>query len=252
MAGNHDGYGRGDVLTTTLDGWRENFLGQQPPEKRFPYRDAMNLPFVFWMLETPVANIIGLYSNTEGLLDDPKGKKAQQDWLAARLEATPKSRPVLVMVHHPAYSMDDKHHGAPVVGDAIDAAAKSSGRWPDAVFSGHVHAYERFTRRVGNREIPYVVAGAGGRVNERKKLSRVMKWEGKPEITLPFKTRPRDKKLDVEMVAADWSDPGYLTVSVDATELRCHYWRVPFDEEQPVEWQDAFVLNFASHRITPL
>jgi hypothetical protein len=31
-----------------------------------------------------------------------------------------------------------------------------------------------------------------------------------------------------------------------------HYWRVPFDEDQPVERQDAVTLDFKTHRISSI
>ena len=51
---------------------------------------------------------------------------------------------------------------------------------PDAIFSGHAHLYQSFTRRVGEREIPYIVSGSGGfavtpsksRANSNKKRGR--------------------------------------------------------------------------------
>jgi hypothetical protein len=30
------------------------------------------------------------------------------------------------------------------------------------VLSGHAHLYQRFTRKVDGREIPYIVCGSGG------------------------------------------------------------------------------------------
>ncbi len=44
----------------------------------------------------------------------------------------------------------------------LDAAATSAGFWPHAVFSGHSHNYQRYTRTVAGITIPYVVAGMGG------------------------------------------------------------------------------------------
>ena len=46
--------------------------------------------------------------------------------------------------------------------DDIDTAARAAGFWPDAVLSGHAHLYQRYTRRVDGRQIPYIVAGSGG------------------------------------------------------------------------------------------
>jgi hypothetical protein len=251
IPGNHDGYGRPELRGTSLSGWRMNFLGTLPPEYRFPYRKPMKLPYVFWELETDVVSIIGLYSNIEGFLDNPASTRTpQQDWLVTRFKAAKCA--LIVTVHHPPYSLDDDHHGSPNILAAIDTAAQSAGRWPDAVFSGHVHCYQRFTRRVSGREIPYVVAGAGGRANKRERLSKLMAWKNHPPVTVPFDTLDfTGNKLGVTLVAADWTDPGFVTVCVDGerNQLHCSYWQVPFDEKQPIAWQDRFTLDLRSHRI---
>lgn len=261
IAGNHDGYGSQNNDATSLDGWQQHFLGTLPESAWNAYRAPQRLPYVFWELQTPVARIIGLYSNVDGHLDEPGAShKPQQDWLTARLQAAPRNMPVLIMVHHPPYSLDESHGGSPAVADALDtaivntAAEPAKRRWPDAVFSGHVHSYQRYTRRVEGREIPYLVAGSGGRAHKRKKVDQFMEWEGHPPIEPGFQTLPRDPALDLQLVAADMSDPGFLNLSIDANkrELRCTYWRVPFDEAQPVDWQDAFTLDLNTHRITNL
>jgi hypothetical protein len=69
---------------------------------------------------------------------------------------------VLVACHHPPVSVDAKHGGTTGLADDIDTASRSAGLWPDAVLSGHAHLYQRYTRAVDNRQIPYVVAGSGG------------------------------------------------------------------------------------------
>lgn len=54
------------------------------------------------------------------------------------------------------------HGGTTGLANDIDQACTSAGLWPDAVLSGHAHLYQRFTRAVAGREIPYIVAGSGG------------------------------------------------------------------------------------------
>ena len=44
----------------------------------------------------------------------------------------------------------------------IDSACQPAGVWPHAVFSGHAHNYQRYTRTINAYQIPYVVAGCGG------------------------------------------------------------------------------------------
>src|SRR5207248_9287582 len=71
-------------------------------------------------------------------------------------------RAVIVACHHPPASIDASHGGSSGLADDIDGAARAAGFWPDLVLSGHAHLYQRFTRRVDAREIPYVVASSGG------------------------------------------------------------------------------------------
>jgi hypothetical protein len=44
----------------------------------------------------------------------------------------------------------------------IDSCCQAAGLWPDAVLSGHAHLYQRFTREVNGRDVPYIVSGSGG------------------------------------------------------------------------------------------
>ena len=44
----------------------------------------------------------------------------------------------------------------------IDDACSAAGIQPDLHLSGHAHLYERYTRTVGGKQIPYLVAGMGG------------------------------------------------------------------------------------------
>jgi hypothetical protein len=47
----------------------------------------------------------------------------------------------------------------------IDEACGEADIQPDLHLSGHAHLYERFTRTVGKKQIPYLVAGMGGFYN---------------------------------------------------------------------------------------
>src|SRR5262249_42530179 len=50
--------------------------------------------------------------------------------------------------------------------------------WPDAVFSGHAHVYQRMTRTVNaggaSRDIPHLVCGSGGyNINPAQEVDKV-------------------------------------------------------------------------------
>lgn len=73
IPGNHDGDTQvrpGDEPDSepTLKGFVTNFCDSQP-HYLSAYRPTMTQPYVYWTLDTPLATIIGLYSNVDGLLD---------------------------------------------------------------------------------------------------------------------------------------------------------------------------------------
>jgi hypothetical protein len=91
----------------------------------------------------------------------------------------------------------------------IDSACTAAGVWPHAVFSGHSHNYQRFTRTVNNYQIPYIVAGCGGH-------SPLSKMSG--TYRTPFKI---DDTLTLENY--DETDYGYLRVIVNAQTLTVEF-----------------------------
>ena len=105
-----------------------------PPEAGETARTTMTQPNVYWTLVTPVAHIIGLYSNT------PEGgeiRPDQQQWFINELKNAAKesdSKAIIVTLHHPPYSMD-AHHGASIKMQLfLDKCFTQSGVLPDMVF----------------------------------------------------------------------------------------------------------------------
>jgi hypothetical protein len=103
IPGNHDGdtrTRRGDVPDdeTTLFGFIQNFTSPVP-QFIFKYRATMTQPYVYWTLDTPLATIIGLYSNVDGELD-ARGTFEQQSWFTQQLKDAPADRALIVTVHH--------------------------------------------------------------------------------------------------------------------------------------------------------
>lgn len=165
IAGNHDGDIRGEnTERKPLDGFMENFCDSKPsippcdPEFEFG-RHTQTQPYCDWALELKAVTIVGVYSNVV-----PGGhlEPSQAEWLTAELGAAAKDRPLIVALHHPPYSVDSMHGGSKQMGEALDKAFDDSGRVPDLVLSGHVHDYQRFTRKRGDAEIPYIVIGNSG------------------------------------------------------------------------------------------
>lgn len=246
IPGNHDGdiHVRANDLPDTepsLYGLMHNFCAPQ----RTPisaYRDAMTQPYPFWTLTAPFVTIIGLYGNVDGTLDGP-GTRIQQQWLAEQLQQADKSTCIIVAVHQPPYSLDTTHCGYPHIRDAINQVAEETGVWPHAVFSGHVHNYQRFTRRVkldnrSQREIPFLVAGAGGFANKAQRLHKIQRDDNGNLPPRPFPTQEED----VELSTYNEEEPGFLRVTVTERQLTTEYFTVPFDGG-PARLFDKMVLD---------
>jgi len=187
----------------------------------------------------------GLYSNVpeHGVVHPD-----QLAWLVNELKAAPKDLPVVVTLHHPPYSADDHHGGSQPMHDALDRAFSDSGRWADLVLAGHVHNYQRFTRtRAGKpRQIPYVVAGAGGYHN----LHGVAKVNGvklTPPISLPLS----GDTVTLETFVDDRH--GFLRLEVTRDAIAGVYYTVPRPQEswsQPPTRFDSFRLETRTHKVS--
>jgi hypothetical protein len=165
---------------------------------------------------------VGLYSNIDGSLDaDDKGP--QEAWLTKQLASAPK-KCLIVAVHHAPYSLDEAHGGYPKILESLDNAIAESNRIPDMVLSGHVHNYQRFSRNLDDREIPYIVAGAGGYANTLKALHKLQTNNG-AQIEVPFQTTQNDLRL----MKFDQTDAGFLKITVTEDELTAAYYIVPFE-----------------------
>jgi hypothetical protein len=182
LAGNHDGVVFGPSPDTpsveTLTAFLRNFCAPTPgpaEDAAGLMRSRMTQPGVYFTLDAPFVSIVCLYSNVledVGVISSQGGRfptvgdeqlhflRDELKRLKAEREAG--ERAVIIACHHPPASVDSKHGGTEGIAEDIDWASREAGFWPDAVISGHAHLYQRFTRRVDGREIPYVVAGAGG------------------------------------------------------------------------------------------
>lgn len=218
IPGNHDGDIDPQTGETTLQSFVNNFCAPSPvhrPEANDAPRDAMTQPNVFWTLVTPLATIIGTYSNC------PEGGQIQPDqaaWLQSELAAAPKGKALIVAVHHPLYSAYGPHPGSQHLQGLFDTACKNAGRIPDLVLSGHVHNYQRFTGTLAGKNLPCIIAGAGGYNARLHILSKAF----------------HNAKLPVSMtgsqgVLENFNDSahGYLKILVTAKSMQCDYFAVP-------------------------
>ncbi|HYL65802.1 MAG TPA: metallophosphoesterase [Nitrosopumilaceae archaeon] len=244
IPGNHDGDVAPGDLTTSLKAFVRNFcssVSQTSPDAGDSPRHTMTIPNVYWTLDTPFATIIGLYSNV------PEGGQFDKDqisWFTKELEDAPKNKALIVSVHHPAYSVDQYHSGSKIIEQTLDDAFKKSGRYADIVFTGHVHNYQRFTRKLGGRQIPYIVAGAGGywHLHYMQKLP-----DGSP-IQVPYKMT--DTGVTLESYCEDRH--GYMLLKVSQNIISGQYYAVSRPQESwraPPQLIDSFELNLKTHTL---
>jgi hypothetical protein len=254
IPGNHDGMVFGDQpdlpQIPTLTGFLRNFCADTPapsPDAGTVVRSTMDQPGVYFTVDAPFVSVIGLYTNvleSPGVISSQGGAYpilAGDDQLhflqaeLARLAPARKAgeRAVIIACHHPPASVDAGHGGGSGLADDIDNASRVAGFWPDAVLSGHAHLYQRFTRRVDGREIPYVVAGSGG-------FSATQPIGGLPATPVTVGEYTLDKPPIVDF--------GYLTVTVDMTG-RDHHLTITFNDRTNTRLHDTTRLNLKTGKI---
>jgi hypothetical protein len=162
IPGNHDGDPIDATIEPSLAAFVSNFCSptaRMTPEAQEVQRAAMTQPNVYWTLVAPFVTVVGLYTNV------PEGGQVgdeQVRWLTDELRAADPEAGLIIALHHPAYSADSVHGGGAAMAEVLDTAMQEAGRLPTAVFTAHVHNYQRFSRRSNGRNLPYIVAGAGG------------------------------------------------------------------------------------------
>jgi hypothetical protein len=230
IPGNHDGDNhvrKGDQPDgePSLYGFMRNFC-DTTAQAVSPYRNSMTQPYCYFRLDAPFVSIIGLYSNIGGSLD-ARGSNEQQAWFEQALAQVPKNNKVIVAVHHPPFSLDSVHGGYPDILTSIDRAVAKTKQNIHGVLSGHVHNYQRFSRDDGTRQVPYIVAGAGGyptALNAMHQLQQGLRKEVTPGK--PFQT----KQPGVQLASFDVQNPGFLRITVTPADITYDYCSVPFDE----------------------
>ncbi len=248
VAGNHDGENLpGD---NTLAGFVRNFCAPHPvkmPESGDSHRTAMVQPNVYWTLLTPMAHIVGLYSNV------PAGgevRPPQTDWLVTQLKTLPKDRPLIITLHHPIYSADDHHSGSTRMKDVLERAVKAAGgRHPEMVVAGHVHDYQRLTKNMSRRtQVPYLVTGAGGYHN----LHHIMKVNGQHMIPPAVFVDQGGDSVTLERYSDDHF--GFLRLEITDKLIVGRYYTVPRPQEpysKGNQLLDYFEFDWRKRRYVP-
>jgi hypothetical protein len=223
IPGNHDGVVWQADPAPTLQAFLRNFCTAAPaqsPDSGGLLRTTMIEPSVYFTFDSPFVRILGLYSN---VLEDPGVISAQNgtyptldsrqvDFLTAalqRIKSEAYDGAIIIAVHHPPYTGGSDHGGSPEMLADIDSACTAAGVWPHAVFSGHSHNYQRYTRTVNGLSIPYIVAGCGG----HSPLSAMSST-----LRTPY---PIDSTLTLN--SYDDIDYGYLRVTVNATTMTIEF-----------------------------
>jgi hypothetical protein len=184
IPGNHDGElfkydGTPTGQQVTLGAFQENFCQAKtgvPPAAGTIYREMISQPAVYWYLNAPFIDIVGLYSNVAenpGYISGPIVGNNQKDWLTKTLTGIKAARQpgqqrkaLLIATHHPPFS-SGFHSSSTEMLDDIDDSCTQAGIMPDVFLSAHAHNLQCYTRYVSfggkNIQIPFIVCGGGGR-----------------------------------------------------------------------------------------
>lgn len=249
IPGNHDGVVYPNDPQPTLKAFLENFCTPEPvqsPDSGGLLRTTMIQPGVYYTFEAPFVRLLGLYSNAledPGVISDENGTypsldQRQVDFLTAalqRIKSENFSGAIIIAMHHPPFSGGTDHGGSPGMLADIDRACETAGVWPHAVFSGHAHNYQRYTRTVQNMSIPFIVAGCGGHAP----LSYM-----RATLRTPYRI---DDTLTLN--SYDDTDFGYLRVIVNPTTMRIEY-HPEHDGSATKTPDDVVSINLASYSIS--
>ena len=253
IPGNHDCQpddpqdGPVDPNKKPLDGWVQNFMSKDPTKlgslKTTSSRTQMDLPNVYWTFTTPLATIIGLFSNvseTEAALHQD-----QVDWFKGELKAADAKKALIVAIHHPPYSGDTEHSGSSVAEQVLFESFAAAGRYPHLILSGHVHNYQRFTvqetAKAGAIDITCVVAGNGG----YSKLGKLHKVDGK------YPAAPMQLAETLRLENYDQDNFGFLRFEVTGEQIIGTYYSAPYEETatpQP-KVMDKFVIDLKTQTV---
>lgn len=242
IPGNHDGEVKTPEDDPSLSAFLAHFCADQatvPPQASESgiFRENMTQPGVYWLLDAPFVRIIGLYSNKlenpgylQGKTDNGDEDTSQLDWLKTTLTKIAKDKTkkaLLIATHHPPYSQSG-HSGSTDMLQSIDDICSSTGVFPDAFFSAHAHNYQRYTRRISGKQIPYYVLGTGGISTQKT-----------PAAT----GQPADQNNQTTYDAA-LQAMGYLFVTVSATQFKTEFWQMGQEHTTPF---DPLTVDLNTH-----
>jgi len=241
IPGNHDGEERVAADSPSLKSFKANFCAPQAqvPPSAFQsgiFRETMTQPGVYWMLDAPFVRIVGLYSNrleNPGSLDGMNNgvtDTSQTTWLQQTLATIAQAndgKALVIATHHPPFSQSG-HSGSAQMNQTIDDACTAAGLTPDLFLSGHAHNYQRYTRRVGGKQVPYIVVGTGG-------IAR--------QTVQPASGAPVGPGLTYDAALEEF---GYLLVTISATQLKTEFWQ---QGQQHTSAGDTATIDLRTHQL---
>ena len=242
IPGNHDGIvlpppaGSGNDADT-LSAFITNFCTPTPAHSADALgipRTTMIQPGVYYTFDAPFVRILGLYSNilenpgiisstkspTTGKPMFPELSDVQLSFLTAaltRVKQQSYTGALIIAVHHPPYAFSTGTSSMVMLKE-IDAICKQTGVWPHAILSGHAHNYQRFTRAIGTRQIPFVVCGNGGHGITTISGGTTIRTP----VSMPVFAQPEVGDT-VTFESYDDKNYGYLRIIADPTQLRIEY-----------------------------
>jgi uncharacterized protein YukJ len=249
IPGNHDGItystqmqSLGPFLSAFCDSAPEHWIASGGIA-----RTTMTQPGVYFTLDAPFVSIIGLYSNcseTYGYLDQQQTLFLYNELVRLKpLRESGAVAAVLLAVHHPPMSYSASKPSSMALRNDFDQATQQADFWPDAVFSGHAHVYQRMTRTVSaegeDRVIPHFICGAGGYAispseevdktdmkildtsDPEFKLHQFLKNYGFLRVTVTPKSGPENGTLRVEFLSPDINS-GMTPADTSVLDLETH------------------------------
>ncbi len=242
IPGNHDGEVFPGTDPKSLAAFVANFCATKatvPAIAGTIFRQTMTQPGVYWCLDAPFVQIVGMYSNAAenpGFLSGGAAGTAQRAWLVATLGALAKQRAagprkaLVFATHHPPFTAGGHSPSTAMLAE-VDAACQQAGLMPDLWLSGHAHSYQRYTRHVSFRgkslEIPHIVAGTGG--------------IGEQAVPAAGGGRTGDHVFEKSRMGY-----GYLLVTADAAQLEVRFMAV--DGASRSEF-DSVVVDLATSSV---
>ena len=122
------------------------------------------------------------------------------------------------------------HTGSTEMKQSIDDICSAIEIFPDAFLLGHAHNYQRYTRRIAGKQVPYIVAGTGG-----------ISPQPLPEAS----GLPADNETTYDAALQSY---GYLYVTASAKELKFEFW--PLSNGGQSQLYDPFIVDLTTHLVT--